>query len=84
MREQLTQNKTEHEMNNMTVTFYKMNAVKDEAMYAMRIAQEVKAMGKLRSKGHRDWKNVSDEVILNCARAIVQSCESSYTKYVAA
>lgn len=49
-----------------------------------RIAQEVKSMRKLRSKGHRDWKNATDEQIDNCARAIIDSLPSTFTRYTPA
>jgi hypothetical protein len=40
------------------------------------VSQQVKKMQKLRAKGHRDWLNVSDEVIQSLALKMANSYDA--------
>lgn len=62
----------------MNATLTKLTMTPDVAKAARALQREIKAMQRLRAKGHRDWKNATDEQIRAAAEAMTRIYAHNY------
>jgi hypothetical protein len=63
----------------MTATLHKMTRHHDPAKFDRYVAQHDRQMTRWRSKGHRDWKDATDEQIRNNAEALARIYDAGAT-----
>lgn len=66
----------------MAATFSKCEKTFSQARYDRFIAKEVRSMTRLRDKGHRDFRSMTDEGIKNAAERLAKIYDvgSTFTK----